>query len=85
MRTPPATAIGASPDSTKLYVTGLVSGSPGGVDYATLAYDAVTGAQLWAKQYNGPANSGLDFFSVVIPSEGFSRSGQVASGDIVKF
>src|SRR5437899_7649585 len=33
---------------------------------------------------NGPANSGLDFFSVFIPSEGFGRSGQVASGDIVK-
>ena len=33
---------------------------------------------------NGPANSGRDFFSVFIPSEGFGRSGQVASGDIVK-
>jgi len=33
---------------------------------------------------NGPANSGMDFFSVFIPSEGFRRSGQVASGDIVK-
>src|SRR5437773_243928 len=33
---------------------------------------------------NGPANSGLDFFSVFIPSEGLGRSGQVASGDIVK-
>jgi len=33
---------------------------------------------------NGPANSGMDFFSVFIPSEGFGRSGQVASGDIVK-
>ena len=32
---------------------------------------------------NGPANSGLDFFCVFIPSEGFSRSGQVASGEIV--
>jgi len=34
---------------------------------------------------NGPADSGMDFFSVFIPSEGFRRSGQVASGDIVKF
>ena len=33
---------------------------------------------------NGPANSGMDFFSVFIPSENFRRSGQVASGDIVK-
>jgi len=34
---------------------------------------------------NGPANSGMDFFSVFIPSENFRRFGQVASGDIVKF
>ena len=34
---------------------------------------------------NGPANSGMDFFSIFIPSEGFRRQGQVASGDIVKF
>jgi hypothetical protein len=33
---------------------------------------------------NGPAGSGTDFFSVFIPSEGFSRSGTVASGDIAK-
>jgi len=33
---------------------------------------------------NGPANSGMDFFSVFIPAENFRRSGQVASGDIVK-
>jgi hypothetical protein len=34
---------------------------------------------------NGPANSGTDFYSIFIASEGFRRSGQVASGDIVKF
>jgi hypothetical protein len=34
---------------------------------------------------NGAANSGADFFSIFIASEGFRRSGQVASGDIVKF
>src|SRR6185312_15815262 len=33
---------------------------------------------------NGPANSGMDYFSIFIPSEGFRRQGQVASGDIVK-
>src|SRR5689334_14743178 len=33
---------------------------------------------------NGPANSGTDFFDIFIPSEGFGRSGNVTSGDIVK-
>lgn len=33
---------------------------------------------------NGPAGSGLDFFSFVIPEEGYRRSGPVTAGDIVK-
>src|SRR6266571_4708 len=33
---------------------------------------------------NGPAGSGMDFWSVFIPSENFGRSGNVTSGDIVK-
>ncbi len=33
---------------------------------------------------NGAAGSGADFLSIFIPSEGYGRSGSVASGDIVK-
>ena len=33
---------------------------------------------------NGPANSGADFFDIFITSNGFRRSGQVASGDVAK-
>ncbi len=33
---------------------------------------------------NGPAGSGMDFWSIFIPSEGYGRSGRVTSGDIVK-
>jgi len=32
----------------------------------------------------GGPNSGMDFFGVAIPSEGYSRSGPVASGDVAK-
>jgi WD40 repeat protein len=46
-----ATALGVSPDGTKVYVTGGSQGR-GSLDYATVAYDAATGAQLWVARYD---------------------------------
>jgi outer membrane protein assembly factor BamB len=53
-----ARALVVSPDGSTVYVTGTsdLSHSDSG-DYATVAYNAVTGAQLWASLYNGPANN----------------------------
>jgi len=51
---------------------------------ATTNFSVSCAAYTLAVCDNGPANSGMDFFSVFIPSEGFGRSSQVASGDIVK-
>jgi outer membrane protein assembly factor BamB len=48
-----ATALGVSPDGSIVFVTGQSGVHP---DYATVAYDAHTGAQLWASRYNGTAN-----------------------------
>ncbi len=45
-----------SPDGSEVFVTGFSFGSTSGGDYATLAYDASTGAELWAKRYSGPGN-----------------------------
>src|SRR5206468_2755323 len=41
----------------KLFVTGYSKGSTTGHDWATLAYDAGTGALVWKKRYNGPGNA----------------------------
>jgi TolB-like protein len=49
-------AIGVSPDGSEVVVTGQSGGSTGDFDYATVAYDAATGAQLWVKRYNGPGD-----------------------------
>src|SRR5256885_10347870 len=53
-----ATALRVSPDGSTVFVTGSSGASSYENDYATVAYNATTGAQLWVERYNGP--SGLD-------------------------
>jgi WD40 repeat protein len=51
-----AFALGASPDGSTAFVTGQSAGSTSSADYATVAYDALSGGQLWEKRYDGPAH-----------------------------
>jgi WD40 repeat protein len=46
--------MGVSPDGSKVYVTGYSDGAAGDTDYATVGYDAATGARLWLQRYDGP-------------------------------
>jgi PQQ-like domain len=52
-----AAALGVSSDGSMVFVTGESTGAGGPSDYATVAYDASTGAELWVSRYDGPANS----------------------------
>jgi DNA-binding beta-propeller fold protein YncE len=50
-------AVAVSTDGTRVFVTGTSLGKfPASNDYATIAYNAVTGAQLWVKRYDGTPN-----------------------------
>jgi 6-phosphogluconolactonase (cycloisomerase 2 family) len=47
-------AITRTPDGTRLIVTGESVGSGTEADYATVAYDTASGAQVWASRYATP-------------------------------
>jgi DNA-binding beta-propeller fold protein YncE len=61
-----------APDNGKVYVTGSAyDGSVTRHDYATIAYDVLTGARLWVKLYNGPGSGNDEATSVT------ARAGRV--------
>jgi outer membrane protein assembly factor BamB len=62
-----AFSVAASPDDSRVFVTGSSEGGTSGNDYATIAYDASTGASLWIRRYNGPGN-GEDSASTIAAS-----------------
>ncbi len=64
-------AIALSPDGTRVYVTGASKGLATGWDFATVAYDATTGSQLWVSRYDGPTHLSDEAISV------FATTGEV--------
>jgi hypothetical protein len=51
-----ARSLAVSPSGGRVFVTGESQGAESGIDYATVAYNAATGARLWASRYNDPGN-----------------------------
>jgi hypothetical protein len=51
-----ASSVAVSPSGSTVFVTGTSQGKTSGPDYATVAYDAATGARKWVSRYNGPGN-----------------------------
>ena len=66
-----ASSLALSPDGLRVFVTGRSDGAFG-LDYATVAYDAATGAKLWVARYNGPGNRDDLAFSLGVSPDGSS-------------
>jgi WD40 repeat protein len=65
-----AAAVAVSPSGDRVFVTGVSDAGSSSVDYATVAYNAATGAQVWVKRYDGPANSGSWAEAVAVSPSG---------------
>jgi DNA-binding beta-propeller fold protein YncE len=65
-----ANSLAASPDGSKVFVTGYSIGSVTDYDYATIAYDAATGSVLWGKRYSAPGNRDDIADSVAVSPDG---------------
>ncbi len=66
-----ARAVAVSPDGATVFVTGDSSGGQGFLqDYATVAYRASDGTQLWVARFNGPASYYDDATAVSVARDG---------------
>ncbi len=67
-----AYSIAASPDGSKVFVTGGSLGTTSSLDYATVAYNASTGTQLWVARYSGPGNDSDEALSIAASLDGLN-------------
>jgi dienelactone hydrolase len=64
------TSVGVSPDGTRVFVTGYSYGGTINYDYATVAYDASTGSELWNRRFDGTDHSADEADSLVVDPSG---------------
>ena len=65
-----ANSVAVGPGGTQVYVTGTSAGTTTKRDYATVAYNASTGAQNWVARYDGPASGNDQASSVATSPDG---------------
>jgi subtilisin family serine protease/outer membrane protein assembly factor BamB len=61
---------GISPDGSKVFVAGLSTGADTGNDFATIAYDAATGDELWVARHDGPIHQSDNANALVVSPDG---------------
>ncbi len=63
-------AVAVSPDGRTVFVTGYAMGWGTSYDYATVAYSAAAGRQLWVSRYTGPGNNDDSANAVAVSPDG---------------
>jgi DNA-binding beta-propeller fold protein YncE len=74
-------AVAVSLDGSRVFVTGQSTVRPHSDAYATIAYDAATGRQLWLRRYQGPGQEFSDASALAVSPDG---SKVFVTGDSVK-
>jgi outer membrane protein assembly factor BamB len=66
-----ASSVAVNPGGTAVFVTGYSGVYDGAEDYATVAYDAATGTQLWVRRYGAPEwNEGYAASFLAVSTDG---------------
>ena len=65
-----AAEVAVSPNGSTVFVTGTSLSTTRGNDYATIAYNAVTGAQRWGKHATTALEGGNYAHAVAVSSNG---------------
>ncbi len=66
-----AYAVAASPSGERVYVTGFSwDNTTESLDYATVAYDAASGNQIWLARYSGPAEIDDAAYAIAVSPDG---------------
>jgi WD40 repeat protein len=66
-----AFSLAVAPDGGSVYVTGYSEAPPyDQLDYATIAYDAGSGAEIWSARYDGPRHSNDEGTDVEVAFDG---------------